>query len=62
MPQKRKRIGMALFGVIVTGFCVGAFQKADLGAGTVVTALFMGPVIQWFNTNFSEPFLYGSRP
>jgi uncharacterized membrane protein YczE len=32
MPQKWKRIGMALFGVIVTGFCVGAFQKADLGA------------------------------
>lgn len=30
--QKRKRIIMSFFGVIVTGFCIGAFQKANLGA------------------------------
>ncbi|MCI9106502.1 MAG: Tat pathway signal sequence, partial [Lachnospiraceae bacterium] len=31
MSQKTKRILMAFFGVIVTGFCVGTFQKASLG-------------------------------
>lgn len=30
--QKQKRIAMSFFGVIVTGFCIGAFQKAGLGA------------------------------
>ena len=30
--QKWKRIAMSFFGVIVTGFCIGAFQKANLGA------------------------------
>ena len=96
MSQKTKRILMAFIGVIVTGFCVGTFQKAilgtdpftcfvtgigkiygssysnicvtvgivfhaNVGAGTVITALFMGPVIQWFNTHVSEPLLYGSE-
>ena len=27
-----KRIAMSFFGVIITGFCIGAFQKANLGA------------------------------
>lgn len=31
MSQKTKRIIMAFFGVMITGFCVGAFQKASLG-------------------------------
>ena len=31
-PQQWKRIAMSFFGVIVTGFCIGAFQKANLGA------------------------------
>ena len=30
--QKWKRVAMSFFGVIVTGFCIGAFQKANLGA------------------------------
>ena len=30
--QQWKRIAMSFFGVIVTGFCIGAFQKANLGA------------------------------
>ena len=40
---------------------VGIVFHANVGAGTVITALFMGPVIQWFNTHVSEPLLYGSE-
>ena len=29
MSQKTKRILMAFFGVVITGFCVGTFQKAS---------------------------------
>lgn len=39
---------------------VGFIFHANVGVGTVITALFMGPVIQWFNTHVSEPFLYGA--
>lgn len=38
---------------------VGLLCHVTIGVGTVITALFMGPVVQWFNTNVSEPFLYG---
>ena len=31
MSQRMKRILMAFFGVMITGFCVGALQKANLG-------------------------------
>lgn len=40
---------------------VGFLCHATIGVGTVITALFMGPVVQWFNTHVSEPFLYGKR-
>lgn len=40
---------------------VGIVFHATVGVGTVITALFMGPVIQWFNTHVSEPFLYGKE-
>lgn len=40
---------------------VGIVFHAMVGVGTVITALFMGPVIQWFNTHVSEPFLYGKE-
>ncbi len=39
---------------------VGFLFHANVGIGTVITALFMGPVIQWFNTHVSEPFLHGA--
>lgn len=29
------------------------------GAGTIITAFFMGPLISFFNTTVAEPFLYG---
>ena len=40
-------------------FCVivGSLNGADIGAGTVITAFMMGPFVQWFNENFSEPLL-----
>ena len=37
---------------------VGFTLKASIGIGTIITALFMGPLIQWFNTHISEPLLY----
>jgi uncharacterized membrane protein YczE len=30
---------------------------AIAGIGTVITAFFMGPLIQWFNTHMAEPML-----
>lgn len=38
---------------------IGFFLKASIGVGTIVTALFMGPLIQFFKTYVSEPLLYG---
>jgi len=38
---------------------VGFVCHVTIGIGTLITALFMGPVVQWFNTHVSEPFLYG---
>lgn len=40
---------------VITGVVGGV----TIGIGTVITALFMGPIIQWFNTHLSEPLLYG---
>lgn len=41
----------------LTCVTIGFILKASVGVGTVITALFMGPLIQWFNVNFSEPLL-----
>lgn len=40
---------------------VGWFNSADIGIGTLITAFFMGPIIQFFNENFSEPLLKSKR-
>lgn len=40
---------------------VGLIFHVTVGIGTVITALCMGPVIQWFNTHFSEPFLNAEK-
>lgn len=40
---------------VITGFICSVI----IGVGTVITALCMGPIIQWFNTHLSEPLLYG---
>lgn len=38
---------------VATGFVCAVV----IGVGTVITALCMGPIIQWFNTHLSEPLL-----
>ena len=45
--------------VITDGFCVtiGLIFGATVGIGTLITAFFMGPMIQWFNNHISEPLL-----
>lgn len=56
-----KKIAQFRFCRIITdAICViiGLVLKASVGIGTVITALFMGPLIQWFSVNFSEPLLY----
>lgn len=47
--------------IICDCICVGVGFACNvtIGIGTLITALFMGPVVQWFNTHMSEPFLYG---
>ncbi len=42
---------------VATGFTFGA----DIGVGTIITAFCMGPIIQFFNENFSEPLLNAKR-
>lgn len=50
------RIGTDLICVII-GFLCGA----TVGIGTVITAFFMGPIIQWFKDHITEPFLHGEE-
>ena len=37
------------------------FFKATIGVGTVVSALFMGPLTQFFITYVAEPIRYGKK-
>lgn len=50
---------------IITDSCcvlIGFMFNVTLGVGTVVTALFMGPLTQWFRSHLAEPLLaHGSR-
>lgn len=45
--------------VLTDFFCVliGFALQVTVGIGTVITAFFMGPIVQWFNKHFSEPLL-----
>lgn len=58
IKARRKRIFMSLFGVLIGGVCVG-FMKiaASVGVGTIVTAFFMGPLIEFFNEKIARPIL-----
>lgn len=42
--------------------CVGTgwllMARDTIGIGTIITALFMGPLIEFFNVHFSRPFLF----
>ena len=50
------RIATDAICVIIAFVC-----KATIGIGTVVTALFMGPLSQWFINHVAEPLRYGKR-
>lgn len=54
IPFRFVRIGCDLV-------CVGIGTLSGLlpGIGTLITAFFMGPLIELFNHSFSEPFLFG---
>lgn len=55
-PFRFCRIGCDLICVIVGTVC-GLLP----GVGTLVTAFFMGPLIEFFNNTFSRPLLYGKK-
>lgn len=49
---------------VTTDVCcvaIGFFLAADVGIGTVITAFFMGPVVQWFTEHFALPLLNGRQ-
>ena len=47
-------LGVGIF--LLSGGTLGQVP-AIAGIGTVITAFFMGPLIQWFNTHMAEPML-----
>ena len=50
------RMGTDFF-FTLAGFLLGS----TIGFGTLITAFFMGPIIQWFTDHFSLPYLYGKE-
>lgn len=50
--------------IITDSICVliGFLFNVTLGVGTVITALFMGPLTQWFKSHVAEPILKHNRP
>jgi uncharacterized membrane protein YczE len=58
-PFRFLRIGTDLLCVGV-GFCLLGFRTVGMiGIGTILTALFMGPLIDWLNRVVARPMLYG---
>lgn len=56
-----KKIAKFRYIRITTDFlCVliGVLLNAVVGVGTIITAFFMGPLIEFFNIRFSQPFLH----
>ncbi len=56
IPFRFVRIGCDLICVII-----GALTGLLPGVGTLITAFFMGPLIEFFNHRFSEPFLFSKE-
>ncbi|MDD7739170.1 MAG: hypothetical protein SOT28_04685 [Fusicatenibacter sp.] len=56
IPFRFVRITCDLICVII-----GAISGLMPGIGTLITAFFMGPLIEYFNRHFSEPFLFGNE-
>lgn len=59
--EERKVGKFRILRIITDIICVAAgfFMGAVVGVGTVVTAFFMGPLIDIFNVHVARPFLYG---
>ena len=55
IPFKFCRITTDLI-CVATGWLLMA--RDTIGIGTIITALFMGPLIEFFNVHFSRPFLF----
>ncbi len=53
-PFRFVRIGCDLICV-----AIGTLSGLLPGVGTLITAFFMGPLIEFFNNKFSRPFLFG---
>jgi uncharacterized membrane protein YczE len=62
-PFKFMRISTDLICVAIGTLCVlaGAVGAPLPGIGTIITAFFMGPLVDFFNRRFSEPLLENSR-
>lgn len=61
VPFRFCRISTDLICVVIGTVCVlaGAINGQMPGLGTIITAFFMGPLIEFFNNVFSRPLLYG---
>ena len=61
--DKRTRIPFRMCRIGTDGItsAAGFFMGAVVGAGTLVTAFFMGPLIEFFNRTVARPFLYGKE-
>jgi uncharacterized membrane protein YczE len=57
--QKKISFRFCRIGTDVLCVITGLLCHTTVGIGTLVTAFFMGPVIQFFNTHISIPLLYG---
>lgn len=60
-PFRFLRIGTDLL-CVIAGFAFLGFRLAGvIGVGTIITAFFMGPLIDLFNRVLSRPMLYGKE-
>lgn len=70
--ERQKKIPFSICRIITDLVCVvsGAFLclaggytllevTGEVGIGTIITAFFMGPLIEFFNVKLARPFLYG---
>lgn len=63
-PFRYVRITADLICVIIGVTCIligGLNLAAYVGVGTIVTAFFMGPLIEFFNNTVARPLLYGKE-
>ena len=63
LAKRQSRVPFKLIRITPDLICVGigfAFGYIP-GIGTIITALFMGPLIAYFNRKIAEPLLYGKN-